>query len=272
MKRAVILGLGYTGARFAARLRAQGWDVVGTTRKPGGLALEQAGHLVRNADAVLATIPPGEAGDPALATLGPELAAATGWIGYLSTTGAYGDRKGRWAFEDDPPTPKGPEGERRVAAESAWRAVPNPAHVFRLPGIYGPGRSGLDQIRAGTAKRLSAGVVTCRVHVDDIVSGLLASIARPSPGRIYNLSDDWPCESHEATAFAAALLGEAPPPLQPYDPSLVSPAGRRFFEQSRRVSNARAKAELGWRPSYRSYREGLTAILAQELAGAAEPT
>lgn len=272
MKQAVVLGLGYVGGRFAERLRADGWRVVGTSRQPGGLSLGEAGDLVRAADAVLATIPPGEGGDPALLALSHDLSAARGWIGYLSTTGAYGDRKGRWAFEDDPPTPKGPEGERRVAAEAAWRALPNPAHIFRLPGIYGPGRSGLDQIRAGTAKRLAAGVVTCRVHVDDIVGGLLASIARPRPGRIYNLADDRPCESHVATAFAADLLGVAPPPLQPYDPALVTPAGRRFFEQSRRVSNARAKAELGWHLSYPSYREGLTAILAQERATGAAPS
>lgn len=269
MKRAVVLGLGYVGTRFADRLRADGWSVAGTRRASGALALADAGALVREADAVLATIPPGDAGDPALQILGSDLAATRGWIGYLSTTGAYGDRRGRWAFEDDAPTPKGPEGERRVAAEAAWRALPDPAHVFRLPGIYGPGRSGLDQLQAGAARRLSAGVVTCRVHVDDIVSGLLASIARPNPGRIYNLADDLPCESHEATAFAAGLLGVPAPPLQPYDPALVSPAGRRFFEQSRRVSNARAKAELGWRLAYPSYREGLIAIHAQERAVAA---
>ena len=272
MKRAVVLGLGFVGQRFAAALQAQGWTVAGTTRSPGGLLLADAGPLVRAADAVLATIPPANDSDPALAALGEDLAAARGWIGYLSTTGAYGDRKGRWAFEDDPPTPKGPEGERRVAAEAAWRALPNPPHIFRLPGIFGRGRSGLDQIRAGTAPRLSAGVVTCRVHADDIVSGLLASLARPNPGRIYNLADDAPCESQVATAFAAELLGVEPPPLQPYDPALVSPAGRRFFEQSRRVSNARAKAELGWRLSYPSYREGLTAIRAQEVADAAGRT
>lgn len=272
MKTAVVLGLGYVGGRFAAALAAQGWDIVGTRRMEGGLSLAEAGARVRAADAVLSTIPPGEGGDPALLALHDELAACGGWIGYLSTTGAYGDRKGRWAFEDDPPTPKGIEGERRIAAEAAWRALPNPAHIFRLPGIYGPGRSGLDQIRAGTAKRLAAGVVTCRVHVDDIVSGLLASIARPMPGRIYNLADDGPCESHVATAFAAKLLGVAPPPLLAYDPSLVSPAGRRFFEQSRRVSNARAKAELGWRLAFPTYREGLTAILAGERAAPAGST
>ncbi len=175
------------------------------------------------------------------------------------------------------------EGARRVAAERDWlevgRGMGLTVTVFRLPGIYGPnvygpGRSPFDRLREGTARRLvKPGHVFSRIHVDDLAAGLEASIARPRAGGIYNLCDDEPAPAAEVTTYAAGLLGMEPPPEEPYDPAALSPAAQRFWAESKRVSNARAKAELGWRPAYPSYREGLRAILqAEQGVEGAEPS
>src|SRR5581483_2894085 len=190
-------------------------------------------------------------------------------IGYLSTTVVYGDRKGRWVFETSPLAAQSLEGARRVGAERDWlevgRGMGLTVALFRLPGIYGPGRSAFDRVRAGEARRIAApGQVFSRIHVDDLASGLAASIARPRAGGIYNLCDDEPCANSEVIAYAARLLGLDPPPEIPLSDAALSPAARRFYAESKRVSNARAKAELGWRPAYPTYREGLAAILALE--------
>ena len=159
------------------------------------------------------------------------------------------------------------EGARRVSAERDWlevgRGMGLTVTVFRLPGIYGPGRSMLDRLRAGTARRIAApGQVFSRIHMDDLAAGLAASIARPRAGGIYNLCDDAPCPNSEVIEYAAGLLGVAPPPEIPLADVQFSPGAERFYAESKRVSNARAKAELGWRPAYSTYREGLRAILA----------
>jgi nucleoside-diphosphate-sugar epimerase len=282
----LIFGLGYTGKTLAQRMLQRGWTVSATARK----AEERAGaealgvqalspsdeaaltEAAARAEAILVTAPPNETGCPGLQALAPAIAASGAfpdWIGYLSTTGVYGDRGGRWVFETSALNAQSIEGARRVAAERDWlemgRGMGLTVTVFRLPGIYGPARSPFDRLREGTARRLvKPGHVFSRIHVDDLADGLEASIARPRAGGIYNLCDDQPAPAAEVTAYAARLLGMEPPPEEPYDPAVLSPAAQRFWAESKRVSNARAKAELGWRPRYPSYREGLGAILAAE--------
>lgn len=222
--------------------------------------------------ALLITAPPGPEGCPGLATLVPALARAKAfpdWTGYLSTTGVYGDRKGRWVFEASRLAAQSPEGARRVAAERDWLQVGAgmglTVTVFRLPGIYGPRRSALDRLRAGEARRIvSPGQVFSRIHVDDLAAGLAASIARPRAGGIYNLCDDEPAPNSDVVAYAAGLLDRPAPPEVPLAEAGLSAQASRFYAESKRVSNARAKAELGWRPAYPSYRQGLAAILEAE--------
>jgi len=269
---ALCLGLGYVATRLAEGLRGKRWHVVGTSRAPAdattlafnGEATPQLLAAVARARAILCSIPPTPAGDPAFAALAPAIAAAQPrWIGYLSTTGVYGDRFGRWAFEDDPPSPESPEAQNRALAETQWRSLG--AHIFRLPGIYGPGRGPFERLRAGSERRIDKpGHVFSRAHRDDIAAALMASIAKPNPGRIYNICDDEPAESQEVIAFASSLLAMPPPPLVPFEKAELSPMAQRFYSECKRVSNARAKAELGWRPQYPSYREGLRAILQAE--------
>lgn len=256
--RLLAFGYGYTARALAGRLDA---EVVAIGREtPSPDVLDEA---VARADAILISAPPTEAGCPALPVLVPALARARAfpdWIGYLSSTGVYGDRKGGWVTEASGLAAQSMEGARRVAAERDWlevgRGMGLTVTAFRLAGLYGPGRSAFDRLRAGAARRVIApGHVFSRLHVDDAAAGLAASIARPRAGGIYNLCDDEPAESAEVTAWAARLLGLPPPPEAP------RPEGR-FWAESRRVSNARAKAELGWRPAWPTYREGLSAILA----------
>lgn len=226
-------------------------------------------RAARDADAVLITAPPTAEGCPSLPTV-PRAIARSGafpdWIGYLSTTGVYGDRGGGWVFEDSRLAAASLEGARRVGAERDWldvaRGMGLTLTIFRLPGIYGPGRSALDRLRAGRARRIVApGQVFSRIHVDDLAAGLAASIARPRAGGIYNLCDDEPAPNSDVIAYAAQLLGMQPPPEIPLSQADISGPGRRFYAESKRVSNALAKAELGWRPAYPTYREGLRAIL-----------
>lgn len=278
-----LFGHSYTAQALMRRLAPQGWTFAVTARDlDQANALRDAGHQVvdpanrfatadalTDADAILISAPPGPAGCPGLEAMVGSIALANAfpdWIGYLSTTGVYGDRGGRWAFEDSPLSAQSVEGARRVGAERDWRQVGRGMGLtvcsFRLPGIYGPGRSALDKLRDGTAKRtIKPGQVFGRIHVDDIASGLAASIAAPRAGSAYNLCDDEPAPSEEVTAYAARLLGLPVPPAVAWDAEPPSPAAARFWSENRRVSNARAKAELGWRPMYPTYREGLAAIL-----------
>jgi nucleoside-diphosphate-sugar epimerase len=284
--RLLVFGFGYSARALAVRLQGEGWRVAGTFRRPADRArLEALGvtpvpvgnpdemqRAVREADGVLITAAPDAEGCPGLRALVPAMARATAfpdWIGYLSTTGVYGDRRGGWVTEQSRLAAQSLEGARRVGAERDWlevgRGMGLTVTVFRLPGIYGPGRSALDRLRAGEARRIVApGQVFSRVHVDDLATGLAASIARPRAGGVYNLCDDAPCPNSEVIAYAAGLLGLAAPPEISLAEAGLSPAGMRFYAESKRVSNARAKAELGWLPSYPSYREGLSAILAAE--------
>ena len=282
--RLLIFGYGFSGRALARLMCAQGWDVAATHRDTEGarrIAADGAAPIdvadrdrltaeLGRAQALLITAPPGPQGCPALNTLvGPfaETAALPGWVGYLSTTGVYGDRRGRWVRESSPLAAQSVEGARRVGAERDWRDIGRSSGftvaTFRLPGIYGPGRSALDRLREGRAQRIAApGQVFSRIHVDDLAAGLAASIARPRAGAIYNLCDDEPAPNSDVIAFAAGLLGMPPPPEVPLAEAKLSPVAQRFYAESKRVSNALAKAELGWRPRYPSYREGLRAILA----------
>ena len=286
--RLLIFGYGFSGRALARRLAAKGWGVAATHRDARGAAriaadgfepidLSDRPALVRalpGVQALLVTAPPGPDGCPGLNTLvGPMAEARTfpDWTGYLSTTGVYGDRHGRWVTEESRLAAQSIEGARRVGAERDWREVGRgmglTVALFRLPGIYGPGRSAFDRLREGRARRIIApGQVFSRIHVDDLAAGLDASIARPRAGGIYNLCDDEPAPNSDVIAYAAQLLGMAPPPEVHLSEAGLSPAALRFYAESKRVSNARAKAELRWRPMYPTYREGLRAILAAETS------
>ncbi|MDR3513707.1 MAG: SDR family oxidoreductase [Caulobacteraceae bacterium] len=285
--RLFIFGPGYVGLFLAQRLAAAGWRVAASARSAASAAdlaaqgiepvdpanAEAMDAAIAQAAAVLVAAPPDARGCPGLEPVGRALAGggAPGWIGYLSSTGVYGDRGGRWVFEDSPLRAQSVVGARRVAAERSWLdlgcASGAPVAVFRLPGIYGPGRSAFDRLRDGSARRVvRPGQVFSRIHRDDLTAALEASIARPRAGAIYNVCDDEPSPPQDVIAYAAGLLGVPPPPEVAFDAAALAEASQRFFAESKRVSNARAKAELGWRPAYPSYREGLRAILDKEQA------
>ncbi len=281
MKKLLIFGQGYTGSALRAALEGE-WQVTGTSREGGGgtrkwpgtdmgAALGEATHL-------LLSIAPGEAGDPVLAALGDEIAAAAPglrWVGYLSTIGVYGDHGGGWVDEDTPPRPATRRGALRVAAEAAWQELAARTglklHIFRLAGIYGPGRGPFAKLRRGTARRIvKPGQVFSRAHVADIVQVLRASMAAPAPGRIYNVCDDEAAPPEEVLAFAAELLGLPVPPAEDYASAQMTPMARSFYAESKRVRNERIKRELGIRLLYPTYREGLRALLAEEESGAGQ--
>ena len=281
----LIFGLGYTGHAVAAAARARGMEVLGTVRSgdgPGTLPFGAAGPAIARATHLLSTVPPDQDGDPVLARHAAAIRAAAGrvrWIGYLSSTVVYGNRDGGWVDEDTPPAPSGPRGQRRLAAEQAWARLagamdPSPAlDLFRLAGIYGPGRSAFDDLRAGTARRvLKPGHAFGRIHRDDIARAVLAAIDRPPTGaapRVLNLADDLPAESAVVIAEAARLLGVPPPPAVPFAvaEAAMSQMARSFWAENRRIASRKTQAALGIRWRYPSYLEGLDAILAAEQAG-----
>ena len=276
-------GLGFAARVLAARLAACGWTVSATSRSAEGTSRITAqgyrgfvfdGTAALPAGAldgithVLISAPPADDGDPVLRQCRAEFVSRSAqfrWIAYLSTTGVYGDHDGGWVSEETPLNPNTARGERRCAAEAQWldlwRGHNLPVHIFRLAGIYGPGRNQLLSIVDGTARRIvKPGQVFSRIHVDDIATVLEASIARPQPGRAYNVCDDEACPPQDVIAFAATLLGRPVPPDLPYDEAALTPMARSFYADSKRVSNARIKAELGVRLRYPTYREGLGAL------------
>lgn len=280
-------GLGYSALALARRLLAQGWSVAGTTRSEDkaeflsaegievhlfdrGRPLENPAAALAGTSHLLSSVPPDAAGDPVLDHHRSDIAAfeSLAWLGYLSTTGVYGDRGGDWVDEESELTPTGERGRRRAAAEEAWLDLWErdalPVHLFRLAGIYGPGRSALESVRNGTARRIDKpGQVFSRIHVDDIAAVLRASIARPRPGAAYNLCDDEAAPPQEVIAYACELLGREPPPLVPFQEAQLSDMARSFYRDNKRVSNARIKDELGVALAYPNYREGLRALLAE---------
>jgi len=279
-------GFGYSALVLARRLIASGWVVTGTCRSAEkAAALQEAGFsatlfdreqpvdpaVLHGISHLLVSVPPDAAGDPVLALHGNDIAALPelAWLGYLSTTGVYGDRGGGWVDETARLLPTGERGRRRVAAEQGWlgfwhdRGVP--VHTFRLAGIYGPGRSAFEALRAGTAKRVDKpGQVFSRIHVEDLASVLIASMSRPRPGAVYNVCDDDPAPPEAVVAHAAELLGIDPPPLVPFEDAGLSPMARSFYDDNKRVSNRLIKTELGVSLRYPHFRAGLAAILADE--------
>jgi nucleoside-diphosphate-sugar epimerase len=270
----LILGCGFVGSAFGVSMGSLG-PVFGTCRSVEAGAIlkklgiepvifsgDQSDHLnqiASQSQVVLASIPPTPLGDNAFVALEPILQNhSPQWTGYLSTTGVYGQRHGGWAFEDDVLTPLSTEAQRRTQAEANWRSLKMPAHIFRLPGIYGPGRSALNQVLDAKARRIdSPGQIFSRAHQDDIVAALRLSIAKPNPGRAYNICDDYPCASGDVIEYACQLLNRPTPPLTSLANAKLSEMGQRFYSECKRVSNARVKAELGWRPLFPSFREGL---------------
>ncbi len=260
MARMLIFGMGYSALRIALLMRQRGWHVIGTTRSGRGdtIAFDDGDRVraeIAAASHILSSVPPGDAGDPVLDVYGDAVRRCS-WIGYLSSTGVYGDAGGGWVDENAPI-----KGRRsaRGDADAAWLAFG--ARVFRLPGIYGPGRSALDRVREGRAHRIDLpGQVFSRVHVDDIASGVVAGLSAP-PGA-YNLGDDHPCSQNEVIEFACRLLGVEAPPLLSIEAAGLSTMARGFYAENRRVANGKASRVLGWRPAYRDYRAGLRALSA----------
>jgi len=264
----LIFGMGYTASRLAASLIADGWQVTGIRRNADDSILafddaEAVHDALGSATHILSSIPPDPVnGDSALLSYGDALAAApAGWVGYLSSTGVYGDAQGAWVDEC---TPVG-TGRRsaRTDADLAWQNLRDDIRLFRLPGIYGPGRSALDRVREGKAHRIDiADQVFSRIHVDDIVSAVRASFA--GSAGVYNVSDDLPCSQNAVIEHACDLLGVDWPPMQSLDEAQLSPMARGFYAENRRVSNQKAKRLLAWSPTYPNFKQGLAAVSVTE--------
>jgi nucleoside-diphosphate-sugar epimerase len=259
MSRLLIFGLGYSAQKIAAALEAKGWQVE-ATGSAGTIAFGDAPGVqsaLRQASHVLSSVPPADdGGDPVLARYGDALAGK--WLGYLSSTGVYGDAGGAWVDEGAPVG----SGRRSARVEADARWLERGARVFRLPGIYGPGRSVLDRVRAGKAHRIDQpGQVFSRVHVEDIAGGVTAAIVADVPPGAYNLADDEPASQNAVVEHACRLLGVAPPPLQSLDEAGLSSMARGFYAENRRVANGKLRRIAGWMPSYPSYREGLASLL-----------
>ena len=274
-------GHGYSARALSRLLVPKGWRVIGTTRSadkasimategvepliwPGaalGPALNAATHL-------LISTAPDALGDPVLRLVRDDiamLAAQLSWVGYLSTTGVYGDHAGDWVDEQSPLSPATLRGQARVRAEADWGSLGLPLHIFRLAGIYGPGRGPFEKVRQGTARRIiKPGQVFSRIHVDDIAQVLAASIAQPNPGAAYNLCDDDPAPPEDVIAYAAQLLGLPVPEAEDFASAGMTPMARSFYAESKKVRNHRIKAELGVKLIYPDYRSGLQALLESE--------
>lgn len=281
----LVFGHGYSAGWLTPLLRAEGWRVTGTTRDhpdrvraAGARPLVWPGEedrvreAIARADAILVSVAPDGSGDPVLAAFAADIGRAVPrWLGYLSTTGVYGDRQGGWVDEDSPLDPSTRRGQARVAAEAAWQALADshglPLHIFRLAGIYGPGRGPFRKLRDGTARRIvKPGQVFSRIHVEDIAQALLASINAPRPGAIYNLCDNEPAPPQDVIALAARMMGVPAPPVEDFDQAEMTPMARSFYADSKRVSNRRMIRDLGITLRHPDLQSGLEAILAAEIA------
>lgn len=286
MKHLFCFGLGYTARVLSQRLAAHDWHISGTSTSQRGVeGITSSGYrgylfdgrratadvvsALNDATHIVLSVPPNSGGDPAYACFAEALAdsAAPGWIGYLSTVGVYGDAGGGWVDETTPAKPSSERGQRRLLAETQWtefgRRISRTVVIFRLPGIYGPGRSALDDVREGTARRIiKPGQVFNRIHVADIANAIEAAISKPSVTGVFNVTDDEPGPPQDVVSYAAELLGLPPPPDLDFAKADLSAMARSFYSESKRVKNTRLKNELGVQLQYPSYREGLKSILA----------
>ena len=296
MPRLLCIGMGYSAGAVARLLAPQDWTIAGTSRSADGAdriaAIGYSGDrydsvtvtpdmakAIRLATHILVSVAPGTMGDPVLATCREHLADSNTlqWIGYLSTVGVYGDTGGAWVDEDTPPNPRQERTIRRVEAERAWlefgAATRRSAQVFRIAGIYGPGRNPLLNLLDGSAQRIvKPGQVFNRIHVDDIAQGVAAGLLLGQPGRIYNLTDDEPAPPDDVIVHAAQLLGREPPPPIPFADAKLSPMAASFYADNRRVRNDRLRNELGVDLQYPTYRDGLAALAAELRQSGAAPT
>ena len=288
-KRLFCFGYGYTCDYLGHALQQQGgWTLSGTTRDAERKTqlmerrvrahifdyehpLGDPEYILRDVTHLLISTPPNDQGDPAFLIYRNEIARLSNleWLGYLSTSGVYGDRSGGWVDENSEVRPTSKRGSRRARAEQQWITLAQnhglPLHIFRLSGIYGPGRSALDSVRAGVARRIDKpGQAFNRIHVEDVVQTLLASFDRPNAGQVYNLADDDPEPSHEVIRYACELLGQPPPPLVPFENVDMAPMALSFYKDNKRVRNDRIKTELGVTLKYPNYRAGLDACLEAE--------
>lgn len=284
MRHLFVFGMGYTGKILAKHLSDEGWKVSGTSRDQAGAdQLIKTGYnahvfnndspldpkVLNDVTHILLSIPPNDDGDLVYKSHGQDIAKLTEnlkWVGYLSTTGVYGDRGGDWVDETADLTPSTKRGEKRVLAEGQWRKLYAqngvPVHAFRLAGIYGPGSNQLEKVAQGKAKRrIKQGQVFSRIHVEDIAGMLLASIHAPCPGQNYNICDDEAAPPQNVVTYAAELLAVDPPPEIEFNPDDISPMGLSFFAESKQVSNEKIKTELNYQLKYPTYREGLKALL-----------
>lgn len=264
MSRLLIFGLGYTAGRIAGAMREQGWQV-SATGSAGDIAFADREAVIAalgEASHILSSVPPDRAtgGDPVLDSYGEALAGKP--LFYLSSTGVYGDRQGAWVDEATPTIAQSGEGRRNARADADLAWLNMGARVFRLPGIYGPGRSALDRVKEGKARRIDLpDQVFSRVHVDDIASAVVAALTQDAPSGAYNIGDDLPCSGNEVTEHACRLLGVEPPPLESLEEANLSDMARGFYAENRRVANGKAKRMLGWQPRFPTYVEGLARLL-----------
>jgi len=279
--RVLILGMGWSGCVLATQLQARGVHVVGTVRDPSsapddGLLRHQL-HAdtppspalldeIAQAEAVLCSVPPDAEGDPALRLLLPALqgSPALRWVGYLSSTSVYADRAGGWINETSVADATETTGVRRLLAEAQWLALAEQrgiaSAVFRLPGLYGPGRNALLQLAEGRARHvIRPGLAFNRLHVEDLAAVIIASMQRPAHRGLYLPSDDEPAPPQDVLAFAAKLGGFAMPPAVAWDDPTLSPTLRRFYESNKRIDSRGTRQALGWKPRFPTYREGLRA-------------
>ncbi len=273
---ALLLGAGYVARALTPVLQKQGWNVQVTTRsgdtalqnvtchKFNGEASKALEAAFQSADLILSSIPPFKDGsDPALSALG-HLTPKAPWIGYLSATSVYGDRAGKWAFEDEPPSPTLDRGRARADAEISWIETLWPVHIFRLAGIYGPGRAPFKKLKTGHARAiLKDDHVVNRIHVDDIISAILLSLTSPAAQTVYNLADGHPAPPQDVLDYAAGLIGMPPPARAALTDESISNMARSFYAETKRINADKAQQELGWRPIHTSYRDGLADILSK---------
>lgn len=281
---ALLLGAGYSARSLIPHLIDRGYRVMATTRSQAkaqmlsklgadiilydGALTPQLRQALEHSDIILSSIPPNDWGDPFLGQLKTSLlrlAKNVSWVGYLSATSVYGDRNGQWAYEDELLKPTTQRGTNRMKAELQWLEARLPVHIFRLAGIYGPGRSSFERLRQGKARAvIKPGHIVNRIHVDDIASAILTSIDNPNPVRVYNLADGHPAPPQDVINFAADLLNLPRPPQLGHDTSNISDMARSFYTETKRINIERAKTELGWSPKYVNFRQGLMATLKAE--------